>query len=215
MRGGTVLGTVSLTERSGHLRGEPLFFACLYLSGSGRRGIGGTAVRLGRGTAPADPNRRGPSNNRPLALGNARETPTMTRPRPGRRGSSRVPASGRALLISGLLLASLLAAFARPTRGDALPMPEPAEGPVPDLAGPGRAPLLPAPEITGIAADPLDLAGTQLALLDVAPVLEPLSARLQPAPDTPLEAVSLSTPTVSGLAWRSGATNGGFDCLAR
>ena len=139
----------------------------------------------------------------------------MTRPRPGRRGSSRVPASGRALLISGLLLASLLAAFARPTRGDALPMPEPAEGPVPDFAGPGRAPLLPAPEVTGIAADPLDLAGTQLALLDVAPALEPLSARLQPAPDTPLEAVSLSTPTVSGLAWRSGSTHGGVPCIAQ
>ena len=132
----------------------------------------------------------------------------MTRPRPGRRSPSPASTPPRALAILGLLLLSLFTS-ARASRGDVPPTLDPAGGSPPDLADPGPVPSLPEP-----APDPLGPAGARLALLDVAPALGSLPARLRPAPEAPLEPAALvSTPTVSGLAWRSGTA--GDPCLAQ
>src|SRR3954463_15273161 len=112
--------------------------------------------------------------------------------------------------VLGLLLLSLFTS-ARASRGDVPPTLDPAGGSPPDLADLGPVPSLLEP-----APDPPGPAGTRLALLDVAPALGALPARLRPAPEAPLEPAALvSTPTVSRLAWRSGATHGGFPCLAQ
>jgi len=132
----------------------------------------------------------------------------MTRPRPGRRSPSPASSPPRVLAILGLLLLSMFAS-ARASRGDVPPTLDPAEGSAPDLADPGLVPLLAEP-----APDPLGRAGALLALLDVAPALGALPARLRPAPEVPLEPAALvSTPTVSGLPWRSGTA--GDPCLAQ
>src|SRR3954447_22157461 len=103
----------------------------------------------------------------------AREAPTMTRPRPGRRSPSPASTPPRVLAILGLLLLSLFTS-ARASRGDVPPTLDPA----------GLVPLLAEPEPPGPAA-------TRLALLDVAPALAPLPARLRPAPEAPLEPAAL------------------------
>src|SRR3954452_20481670 len=161
--------------------------------------------------SPADPNIAGQATNQQPARqppSRAREAPTMTRPRPGRRSPSPASTPPRALAILGLLLLSLFT-FARSGRGDTSPTLDPAGGSPPDLADPGPVPSLLEP-----APDPLGPAGARLALLDVAPALGSLPARLRPAPEAPLEPAALvSTPTVSGLAWRSGTA--GDPCLAQ
>src|SRR3954452_1481939 len=163
--------------------------------------------------SPADPNIAGQATNQQPARqppSRAREAPTMTRPRPGRRSPSPASTPPRALAILGLLLLSLFTS-ARASRGDVPPTLDPAGGSPPDLADLGPVPPLLEP-----APDPLAPAGARLALLDVAPALGSLPARLRPAPEAPLEPAALvSTPTVSGLPWRSGATHGGFPCLAQ
>src|SRR3954452_19206265 len=133
--------------------------------------------------SPADPNIAGQATNQQPArqpLSRAREAITMTRPRPGRRRPSPASTPPRALAILGLLLLSLFTS-ARAGRGDVPPTLDPAGGSSPDLAGPAPVPLL---------AEP-GPAGTRLALLDVAPALASLPARLRPAPDAPLEPAAL------------------------
>src|SRR3954452_19540013 len=161
--------------------------------------------------SPADPNIAGQATNQQPArqpLSRAREAITMTRPRPGRRRPSPASTPPRALAILGLLLLSLFTS-ARASRGDVPPTLDPAGGSPPDLADLGPVPPLLEP-----VPAPLGPAGARLALLDVAPALGSLPARLRPAPEAPLEPAALvSTPTVSGLAWRSGA--GGDPCLGQ
>src|SRR4051794_29044397 len=132
----------------------------------------------------------------------------MTRRRPRRRSPSHASTPPRALAILGLLLLALFTS-ARASRGDAPLGPDPAGGSGPHLADPGPVPSLLEP-----APDPLGPAGPRLALLDVAPALGSLPARLRPSPETSFEPAALvSTPTVSGLAWRSGTA--GDPCLAQ
>src|SRR4051812_31728801 len=106
----------------------------------------------------------------------------MTRRRPECRRPSHVSTPPRALAILGLLLLSLFT-FARASRGDVLPTLDPAENLGPALADLSPVPLLAEPEPPGPAA--------RLALLDVAPALGALPARLRPGPEAPLEPAAL------------------------
>jgi len=81
---------------------------------------------------------------------------------------------------------------------------------------PAAAPLA-ALDVLGAA--PAAPARAELALLDLAAGVEPLSARLQSSP-TPAVTAAAAGPasfgvTASGLSWFSGATDGGFQCLAQ
>ena len=79
---------------------------------------------------------------------------------------------------------------------------------------PAAAPLA-ALDVLGAA--PAAPARTELALLDLAAGVEPLSARLQssPAPAAAAAGPASFGVTASGLSWFSGATDGGFRCLAQ
>ena len=128
---------------------------------------------------------------------------TTTEPR---RPRARAELSRTCALLAAGVLAGLLGQPGR--AGAAGP---PAMEPVPAAA--------PLAALDVLGAAPAAPARTELALLDLAAGVEPLSAHLQSSPAPAVTAAAAGPAsfgvTASGLSWFSGATDGGFQCLAQ
>src|SRR5689334_19789620 len=131
----------------------------------------------------------------------------MTTTAPGRPRARAELSRARALLAAGLLAGALGQPGRAGAEGLSTLEPAPAAPPLATLDPLG----------TGSAVGP---AGAGLALLDLAAGVGPLHARLRSSPAPAVTAAAATGPaafgaTASGLAWFSGATDGGFECLAQ